>query len=191
MLMRIPAATAEPMTPATLGPMACISRKLEGFSLLADLLGDTGSHGHGGNAGGTDQGVDLAAGQRVHHLAAAAHRRRCRTEKAIRPSTMIEQGAGVEERVGRGGGSQQIVPRKMVMMFISSLLAVFWIRSTTPHSFIRLPSISIPTRAAASGTQEGNDDGDHDGEDDLLGLGDRCAAAPSRQCAPSWWSAPS
>src|SRR5699024_6682275 len=27
-----PAATAEPMTPATLGPMACISRKLEGFS---------------------------------------------------------------------------------------------------------------------------------------------------------------
>ena len=25
-LMRIPAATAEPMTPATLGPMACMSR---------------------------------------------------------------------------------------------------------------------------------------------------------------------
>ena len=42
--------------------------------------------------------------------------------------------------------------RKMVMMFISSLPAVFWIRSTTPHSFIRLPSISIPTRTAASGT---------------------------------------
>ena len=42
--------------------------------------------------------------------------------------------------------------RKMVMMFISSLPAVFWIRSTTPDSFIRLPSISIPTRTAASGT---------------------------------------
>jgi len=27
----IPAATAEPMTPATLGPMACISKKLEGL----------------------------------------------------------------------------------------------------------------------------------------------------------------
>ena len=27
-----PAATAEPMTPATLGPMACISRKLEGLA---------------------------------------------------------------------------------------------------------------------------------------------------------------
>ena len=33
MLIRIPAATAEPITPATLGPIACISRKLEGFSL--------------------------------------------------------------------------------------------------------------------------------------------------------------
>ena len=28
----IPAATAEPITPATLGPMACISRKLEGLA---------------------------------------------------------------------------------------------------------------------------------------------------------------
>ena len=37
--------------------------------------------------------------------------------------------------------------RKMVIMFISSLPAVFWMRSTTPHSFIRLPS-----RTAASGT---------------------------------------
>ena len=30
--MKTPAATAEPMTPATLGPMACISRKLPGSS---------------------------------------------------------------------------------------------------------------------------------------------------------------
>ena len=29
---RIPAATAEPITPATLGPIACINRKLEGFA---------------------------------------------------------------------------------------------------------------------------------------------------------------
>ena len=30
--MRTPAAIAEPMTPATFGPMACISRKFAGFS---------------------------------------------------------------------------------------------------------------------------------------------------------------
>ena len=29
---RIPAATAEPITPATLGPIACMSKKLPGFS---------------------------------------------------------------------------------------------------------------------------------------------------------------
>ena len=32
MEMNTPAATAEPITPATFGPIACISRKLLGFS---------------------------------------------------------------------------------------------------------------------------------------------------------------
>ena len=72
-------------------------------------------------------------------------------EKAIRPSTMMNR-----VRVFRKVFALVVQPtdraRKMVMMFISSLPAVFWIRSTTPHSFIRLPSISIPTRTAASGT---------------------------------------
>ena len=35
--MNTPAATAEPMTPATFGPMACISRKLPGFSRCASF----------------------------------------------------------------------------------------------------------------------------------------------------------
>ena len=30
--MRTPAATAEPITPATFGPIACIRRKFAGFS---------------------------------------------------------------------------------------------------------------------------------------------------------------
>ena len=33
MLSRTPAATAEPITPATFGPIACMRRKFEGFSL--------------------------------------------------------------------------------------------------------------------------------------------------------------
>ncbi len=37
-LSRTPAATAEPMTPATLGPMACISRKLWGLASSPTLL---------------------------------------------------------------------------------------------------------------------------------------------------------
>lgn len=31
-LIKNPAATADPITPATLGPIACISRKLDGFA---------------------------------------------------------------------------------------------------------------------------------------------------------------
>ena len=42
-------------------------------------------------------------------------------------------------------------PRKIVMMFISSLPAVLQMRSTTPDSFIRLPSISIPISGAEAG----------------------------------------
>ena len=72
-------------------------------------------------------------------------------ENAMRPSTMMNR-----VRLFRKVFAEVVQPtdraRKMVMMFISSLPAVFWIRSTTPHSFIRLPSISIPTRTAASGT---------------------------------------
>ena len=66
--MRTPAAIAEPMTPATFGPMACISRKLRGILLLAHDLGDTRRHRDGGNAGGTDQRVDLLLQEQVHEL---------------------------------------------------------------------------------------------------------------------------
>ena len=41
-----------------------------GVVLLTDHVGNTGSHGNGGDTGGADEGVDLAAGQLVHDLAA-------------------------------------------------------------------------------------------------------------------------
>ena len=43
-------------------------------------------------------------------------------------------------------------PRKMVTMLHSSFWAVLLMRSTTPQTRIRLPSISMPTRVAASGS---------------------------------------
>ena len=42
-------------------------------------------------------------------------------------------------------------PRKMTTMFINSFCAVLDRRSTTPHSFIRLPSIRHPISGAADG----------------------------------------
>ena len=40
-----------------------MSRKLAGIFLLAHHLGNARGHRHGGNAGRTDERVDLAAGQ--------------------------------------------------------------------------------------------------------------------------------
>ena len=40
-----------------------------GVVLLADLLGNTGGHGNGGNTGGADERVDLAVGDNAHDLA--------------------------------------------------------------------------------------------------------------------------
>ena len=40
----------------------------------------------------------------------------------------------------------------MTTMFISSFCTVFDRRSTTPHSFIRLPSMRQPTSGAADGS---------------------------------------
>ena len=71
-LIRKPAAIADPMTPATLGPMACMSRKLEGFAFWPsrwDTRADAGGHRHRGHAGGANQRIDLSAAQLVHQLA--------------------------------------------------------------------------------------------------------------------------
>ncbi len=46
------------------------------------------------------------------------------------------------------------IPRNMVTMFISSFWAVLLRRSTTPLSFIRLPSIRQPTSGAAEGSMK-------------------------------------
>ncbi len=45
-----------------------------------------------------------------------------------------------------------VIPRKITTMFISSFCTVLLRRSTTPHSFIRLPSIRQPTSGAALGS---------------------------------------
>ena len=69
MLRSTPAATAEPITPATLGPIACISRKLPGFSAWPTFWENTGRHGHRRHACRANEGVDLPAGELIHELA--------------------------------------------------------------------------------------------------------------------------
>ena len=73
---------------------------------LAHLLGHTGGHRHSGNASGTDQRVDLAAGHGVHHL--AAQHTGCGAEgEGDQAQHDDEQGAGVQEGVCRGGAANR------------------------------------------------------------------------------------
>ena len=44
-------------------------KEVGGVGLLTDLLGNTRCHRNRGNASGTDQRVDLSAGEEVHQLA--------------------------------------------------------------------------------------------------------------------------
>ena len=72
-------------------------------------------------------------------------------QNAIRPSAMMSS-VSTLRKFWATAVAPTVTPRKIVIMFISSFVAVFTRRSQTPDSFIRLPSISIPTREAESGT---------------------------------------
>ena len=67
--MKVPAATAVPITPATFGPIACISRKLVGSASAPHLLGYTGRHRNCGHAGRTDKRIDLSSCNLAEELA--------------------------------------------------------------------------------------------------------------------------
>ena len=81
-------------------------QEVGGVLALADLLRNTGGHGNSGNTSGADQGVDLTAGQGVHHLAA---QNACSGTKGEGDQTQHddEQGAAVQEGVCRGGAANR------------------------------------------------------------------------------------
>ena len=72
-------------------------------------------------------------------------------QKAMTPSTRMPS-----VRKFRNASAVAVAPtvrpRKITTMFISSFCTVLLRRSTTPHSFIRLPSIRQPTSGIALGS---------------------------------------
>ena len=81
-------------------------QEVGGVLALADLLRNTGSHRHSGNASGTDQGVDLTAGQDIHDLAAENTGSSAEGE-CDEAQHDDEQGAAVQEGVCRGGAANR------------------------------------------------------------------------------------
>ena len=144
-------------------------QEVGGVLALAHSLRNAGSHRHGGNACGTDQRVDLAAGEGVHHLAAQDT---CSGTK--RESNQAqhddEQGAGVEERVGGGGAADRQCQEdgdNVHQLITSGLLDTI----DNAALFHQVAQHQHTDQNGGIRHDEGNDDGDHDGEDDPLGLG--------------------
>ena len=63
-----PAAMAEPMTPATLGPMACISRKLPGLYFWPTIWDTRAAIGTADTPAEPMRGIDLLLEEQVHEL---------------------------------------------------------------------------------------------------------------------------
>ena len=66
--MKVPAATAVPITPATFGPIACISRKFVGSASAPTFWDTRACHRNGRYTCRTNQRIDLAAGKLAHQF---------------------------------------------------------------------------------------------------------------------------
>ena len=71
-------------------------------------------------------------------------------QKATTPSTRIPNVLKFK-KASAVAVAPTVRPRKMTTMFINSFCTVLLRRSTTPHSFMRLPSIRQPINGAALG----------------------------------------
>ena len=141
-----------------------------GVVLLADLLGNTGGHGNGGNTGGADERVDLAVGDNAHDLAQENTAGGADTEGDDAQNDDLN-GLDVQEGGGVGGAAdgEAEEDRDDVHQLIAGGLG------DTLNNAGLLHQVAHHQAADQNGgvrQGQGNDDGDDDGEQDLLGLGD-------------------
>lgn len=140
--MSTPAATPEPITPATFGPIACINRKLVGFSAAPTFWDTRAAIGTAETPAEPISGFTLPL---VKTYISFPNRTppAVPTQNANRPKKMIAIVCGFRN-FSALAVAPTVTPKKMVTMFISSFCAVLTRRSTTPLSLNRFPSISIP-----------------------------------------------
>ena len=141
-----------------------------GVVLLADLLGNTGGHGNGGNTGGADERVDLAVGDNAHDLAQDNTAGGADAEGDDAQNDDLN-GLDVQEGGGVGGAAdgEAEEDRDDVHQLIAGGLG-----DTLDNAGL-LHQVAHHQAADQNGgvrQGQGNDDGNDDGEEDLLGLGD-------------------
>ena len=146
-------------------------QEVGGILLLTDLLRDASRHRNGGNAGGTDQRIDLAACHLVHDLAeehaeGGTHAERDQTEKD--DLERLEP-----EEVGAGGGSADSGAEEDgddIHQFILRRLG-----DTLDHAALleEVAEHEHTDQRSRVGKQNGDHDDNDDREHDLFQLGHR------------------
>ena len=146
-------------------------QEVGGVLLLAHHLGDPGGHGNGGNAGGADKRVDLLLREHVHQLSQQHAASGAKTE-GDNAHGKDQQGAGVQEVLGGGGGANGDAKEDgddVHQLVLDGLIEAL-------HNAALLHKVAKHQAAHQRGGRrqhEGHEDGDHDGEQYLLGLRDR------------------
>ena len=146
---RIPAATAEPITPATLGPIACIKRKLPGLYCWPTVCDTRAAIGTADTPAEPISGLIFSLLKRFIIFAKITPDAEP-NENATIPNVRMPRVFQLRKASAVAVAPTEI-PRKMVTMFINSFCTVFDKRSVTPHSFIKLPNIKQPISGAAEG----------------------------------------
>ena len=137
--------------------------------LLAHGLGYTSRHGNSGHTSGTDQGVDLLLGEHVHqlgkeHAASGAETKGHNTHSQDGQSLHAQEGSSGS---GSTHGSAQEDGDDVHQLVLHGL-------AETVGDAALLGQIAehqAGDQRRGGGNQQRHKDGDHDGEDDLLGLG--------------------
>ncbi len=145
-----PAETAEPITPATFGPIACISKKFPGSAFCPSTCDTRAAIGTADTPAEPIRGLILSL-KNLFITFASKMPEAVPMAKATTPSARIASVFGVR-KFSAVAVAPTVVPRKMVTILISAFWAVSSRRAVTPLSRKRLPSISMPIRELAAGT---------------------------------------
>ena len=145
-------------------------QEVGGVVLLADGVGHTGSHGNRRNTGGADQGVDLPAGELAHHVAAQQTAGSGNAEGYDAQNHDLQGAASQEggaDHGGAHGGGQQNgdnVHQSVLRGVAETVGRAGLLEQVAQHQ--------AADQRRGIRQQQRHEDNHHDGEDDLLGLGD-------------------
>src|SRR5699024_490518 len=129
-----------------------------------------GGHGHDGHAGGADEGVDLAAGEDVHHVAAqeAADGGDCEGHQTQRHDLQGVQGQEPGGHSGGAYGDAQEHGDDIHQRILHRIAQALGDAALAPQ----VAQHQAADQGRGGGQEQDDEDAHHDGEDNLLRLGD-------------------